>query len=150
MPNKPGDDDEVSIPSYSEGSDNHPDSVSNSDGNPISYHRNEYERDNVSVSSSASSEIASGSTPLHVAINKRNAEIVKLLLQNGADMYIKDIHGVSAMGLALSIRDDDDEGDITQVLRLLQEFDTKEVDTEEVGEERQTSELNAVGVQERQ
>ena len=56
--------------------------------------------------------IAPGATPLHVAVDGRKVEIVRLLLQNGADMHIKDIRGLSAMDLALSLQDDGGEGEI--------------------------------------
>lgn len=57
-------------------------------------------------------------------------EIVKLLLQNGADMHIADSHGVSAMDLALSFREEGYGGSNKEILRLLREFDTKGVDKE--------------------
>jgi ankyrin repeat protein len=52
-------------------------------------------------------------------------EIVKLLLQNGADMHIADSHGVSALDLALSFREEGYGDSNKEILRLLREFDTK-------------------------
>ncbi|EEA28223.1 hypothetical protein TMatcc_003457 [Talaromyces marneffei ATCC 18224] len=84
----------------------------------------------TSISSEDSFSIALGSTPLHVAVHSRNVKIVKLLLRNGADMHVPNSHGVSAMGLALSFCKDSYKGDNDEILRLLEEFDTKEVSEE--------------------
>jgi hypothetical protein len=129
-----GDDDDGQMPnlSDSEGRDTNPDYDTYGDGLSRPSDDDNYDGDNVSIDSTAS--IAPGSTPLHVAIDGQKVEIVKLLLQNGADMHIEDIYGLSAMDLALSLRDDGYEGDNNRILRLLREFDTKGVDTKEVGE----------------
>lgn len=131
------DDDQVSNPSGNEGSDNHSDYETYSDGDSRLGDGDYYLGVNVSISSSASSSIAQGSTPLHVAIDRKEVKIIKLLLQNGADMDIKDIHGVSAMDLAWSYCSDADGGYELEILRLLQKFGVKKVDT--TSKEVQTS-----------
>ncbi|KAF3400789.1 hypothetical protein DPV78_005126 [Talaromyces pinophilus] len=123
------DDDQVSNPSDNQGSDNHSDFDSDSDGDSKLVEGEYYLGVNVSVSSSASSSIAQGSTPLHVAINGKKVKIIKLLLQNGADMDIRDVHGVSAMDLAWSLFYDADEGDKLKILGLLSKFRARKVDT---------------------
>lgn len=136
---KPADDDDdddddgqMSNLSDSEGRKANSDYDTYSDGLSRPFDDNNYDGDNVIIDSAAT--IGPGSTPLHVAIDGQKVEIVKLLLQNGADMHIEDVHGESAMDLALSLRDDGYEGDNNRILRLLREFDTKGVDTKEVGE----------------
>lgn len=53
---------------------------------------------------------------------------VKVLLQNGADMHIKDTHGTSALHFALSLRG---YSEANKIIGLLREFNTmEEVDWE--------------------
>lgn len=101
-----------------------PDSISESSND------DDYDGDNATVGSTDSFTIAPGSTALHIAIDRQKVETVKLLLQNGADMHIKDSHGTSALYLALSLRDCGDKDDSNKIIGLLREFNTREVDWE--------------------
>ena len=123
------DDDQVSNPSDNQGSDNHSDFETYSDGDFKLVEGEHYLGVNIGISSSASSSIAQGSTPLHVAINGMKEKIIEMLLQNGADMDIKDVHGVSALDLAWSLFYDADEGDKLKILGLLLEFRVKKEGT---------------------
>eukprot|EP01103_Thecamoeba_quadrilineata_P016680 TRINITY_DN5635_c0_g1_i1.p1 TRINITY_DN5635_c0_g1~~TRINITY_DN5635_c0_g1_i1.p1 ORF type:complete len:624 (+),score=118.91 TRINITY_DN5635_c0_g1_i1:34-1905(+) len=59
-----------------------------------------------------------GSTPLHLAVEARNLEMIKLLLNNGAESDLKDINGWTCLHVAAA------SGDMRIVQFLCQEINT--------------------------
>jgi len=53
-----------------------------------------------------------GLTPLMFAVNKGNRDVVETLLDNGADVYIRDKNGKTALASAATYAD----GDVVQLL----------------------------------